>query len=314
MCIRDRYMGLLPVSFRKGKAKTQREPLGSLFGTIEVERLRANLRRLGSSPRALIFLVGVSGVSALLAALDTGRGANAKKEIIFRKEQLSKPLYELSQEESVHPPWTDGRINEWLFRRVRITGRPDHSQAMLVPRWVNGYFGYDYIVPLITRETEDGSKTWGLLLNKGWIPHEYEHPGSRYRIEDSSPQTFEGYVTRNEDLSRQSAFDGNSPTKGRNRWTHVDLHDMARFTGFQNQEAVAHGIIECADLQYPLNENDVKHYEFDVSMRQTYPYRKTSAGALQVPGAMPGDISSRVKGYLSLSIATGLLGLAAKIA
>jgi hypothetical protein len=37
-----------------------------------------------------------------------------------------------------------------------------------------GHKGYDYVVPLVTREKEDFSEQQGVLLNKGWIPAEFK--------------------------------------------------------------------------------------------------------------------------------------------
>ena len=39
--------------------------------------------------------------------------------------------------------------------------------------YILGHRGYDYIVPLVTNENEDGSIQRGVLFNKGWIPKEF---------------------------------------------------------------------------------------------------------------------------------------------
>lgn len=38
---------------------------------------------------------------------------------------------------------------------------------MMIPSKSYGMFGYEYIVPLVTKENEDGSVQEGLLLNLG---------------------------------------------------------------------------------------------------------------------------------------------------
>lgn len=60
--------------------------------------------------------------------------AKAEREVEFRKSQLGKPVYEIRDEELVHPPWNPSNVQDWLYRPVRITGRPIHGRATYVPR------------------------------------------------------------------------------------------------------------------------------------------------------------------------------------
>ena len=71
---------------------------------------------------------------------------------------MSKEVYELRDEELVHPPWNQENLSEWLYRPVRITGRPIHYKAMYVPRYELGKAGYEYVVPFVTRENKDQSE------------------------------------------------------------------------------------------------------------------------------------------------------------
>lgn len=63
----------------------------------------------------------------------------------------------MRDEELVNPPWNASNINEWLYRPIRIRGRPIHSKAMYLFRREMGHNGYEYVVPYVTKENEDQS-------------------------------------------------------------------------------------------------------------------------------------------------------------
>lgn len=132
----------------------------------------AEFRR--SYPKSPYFFFGFAVVELFAYIYNKNKIINTKKEIEFRKAQLSKPVYELTQEESVEFPWQQTNLKEWLFRRVKISGRPIHGKGKLVPRFSYGHFGFDYIVPLVTEEKSDGSQRKGILLNLGWVPHQWK--------------------------------------------------------------------------------------------------------------------------------------------
>lgn len=77
------------------------------------------------------------------------------EEIEYRKQQLSKPIYELRDEELVSPPWNSSNLHEWLYRPVKITGRPLHYKGMFVGREEFGKPGFENIVPFVTKENGD---------------------------------------------------------------------------------------------------------------------------------------------------------------
>jgi len=66
-----------------------------------------------------------------------------------------------------------------------MTGRYLHYRAMLIPSKSFGLDGYEYVVPCVTKETADGDPLEGVLVNKGFIPKEFGHVASRFRIENS---------------------------------------------------------------------------------------------------------------------------------
>jgi cytochrome oxidase assembly protein ShyY1 len=261
-------------------------------------------------PKLSLVFAGLGGLSIILAIQKGAQTSSAKSEIEFRKTQLNQPTYELKGNEAVHVPWNKENLKNWLHRPVKITGRPIHNKAMLVPRTVEGYSGYDYIVPLVTNENEDGSVQEGVLLNKGWIPHEYYHIGARWKIENSLPQTFEGYVSVNSELDEKNEFfkKGNATGKRFNKWSHVYLPDMAEASGFKNASEAKVALIECVSNKSVLDERLPKHYEMTLIGSEDYPYPKTRAGALQLRH-MPWDLRSEQNFYLAAGfVFTGLAG------
>lgn len=71
---------------------------------------------VGGGYAGRVFL-GLSAVSAFLSAYSYLQSFSAQKEIDYRKRQLSLPIYRLSENEHVNPPWNADNINDWLYRR-----------------------------------------------------------------------------------------------------------------------------------------------------------------------------------------------------
>lgn len=262
------------------------------------------------NPKLSLVFAGLGGLCLVLAIKRGAQTSAAHSEIEFRKNQLSQPIYELKGNEAVHVPWNKENLKNWLYRPVKITGRPIHNKAMMVPRTVEGYKGYDYILPLVTSENEDGSVQEGVLLNKGWIPHEYYHVGARWRIENSLPQTFEGYVSLNSELDEKNEFfkEGNATGHRFSRWNHVYLPDMAEATGFKNANEAKWALIECANHNTVLDERLPKHYEVNLIGSEDYPFPKTRSGALQLR-KMPWDLKGEQNFYLAAGfVFSGLAG------
>lgn len=105
---------------------------------------------------------------------------------------------------------------------------------MLIPRKVHNYQGFDYIVPVVHKESADFSQQTGLLVNRGFLPHEYKSIGSRCRAEDAyNTYEFVGMVTKNEDLEDRNIFKkGNVYDEQRWIWNDLFLPQMAKATGF----------------------------------------------------------------------------------
>jgi len=118
-----------------------------------------------------------------------------------------------------------------MFRTVQITGRPIHLRAVLIPCYQYGLKGYQYIVPLVTKEDENGDNQEGILLNKGFIPESEREIPNRLRLEDVSPQTFTAYVSKLEEYQCKTIFgEGNLAKLEGNRWNSASFIDMSKFS------------------------------------------------------------------------------------
>ena len=67
---------------------------------------------------------------------------------------MALPVYELSEEEMVNPPWV-GNYEDWKYRRVSFSGRFIHKHSMYIPNKIHNYDGYDFILPVVTKEDEN---------------------------------------------------------------------------------------------------------------------------------------------------------------
>jgi cytochrome oxidase assembly protein ShyY1 len=119
-------------------------------------------------------------------------------------------VYVLKGEELVTPPWVTGKLEDWLYRPVQVTGRPNHSKEMKFPVKRLNFEGRSLFVPVITEEDEESSygSRKGLIVGLGWIPKSVDSPASRGRWENFlDTQNYVGYVTTNEEL--QNGTGGN---------------------------------------------------------------------------------------------------------
>ena len=71
----------------------------------------------GGSRVAGRVLLGASRLSGILGFFSYVESFNAQKEIDYRKSQLKLPVYTLTEEQMVNPPWNHDNLENWLFRR-----------------------------------------------------------------------------------------------------------------------------------------------------------------------------------------------------
>ena len=144
--------------------------------------------KVGGGYAGRVFL-GLSAVSALFSVYSYAQSFSAQKEIDFRKRQLARPVYKLSEDEHVNPPWNHDNLDDWLFRRgtihmhvVEVVGRPIVRLTSRLPtrRFLSN--GIEEIVPLVCREDKQHKHREGLLMSRGFVPLIYSHPTCRHRI------------------------------------------------------------------------------------------------------------------------------------
>ena len=75
----------------------------------------------GGSRIASKVLLGASLISGLLGVYSYLQAYGAQKEIDFRKSQLKLPVYTLTEEQLVNPPWNHDNLQSWLFRRGKAS-------------------------------------------------------------------------------------------------------------------------------------------------------------------------------------------------
>jgi len=94
-------------------------------------KIPANFR--GTYPLAGKAFIGGSLVALALSGYSWLESSSAQRELEWRKNQLSLPVYRLSEEEHINPPWNNDNINEWLYRRgifmgyFQLRSAEDHS-------------------------------------------------------------------------------------------------------------------------------------------------------------------------------------------
>lgn len=204
-------------------------------------------------------------------------------EITLKKKRLSLPIYTLSDSEMTNPPWVQN-YNAWKYRRVRLKGRYIHGQSIYLPKKVHGYRGYYFVLPAVTSEDKKLENRNGMLICKGWIPHEYKKEAHRHRYENSFVyETIDGVVTKGEDLDTRIFFKkGNAVDEQRWIVNNLDLRFIARATGFLNQETTRSAVVEILDQEgTDIDETDPMHFRRDLSGTETFPYPRTYSGFLQ---------------------------------
>lgn len=211
------------------------------------------------------------------------RYINNNTEIKLKKERLAMPVYEVSESDLESPPWLNDYEN-WKYRLVKFEGRFIHRKTAYIPRTVNAYEGFDYIVPCAVTEEDRMAVQRGFLVNKGWIPHEYKSLENKARIENAYvPETVVGIITKNEDLQKSIFFKkGNIEDEQRFSFNNLNFRELVKMSGFINKKSMQVALIEAIDTDFTkLDEKDPHHYARAMGPEIDYPYKKTLAGALQ---------------------------------
>lgn len=107
-------------------------------GEWQLQRATGHFKKLGGRYPNLWLIAGGAGAACfLLGVREFYLQGQAENEIKLRASRLAQAPRELKGDEAVNFPWNAGNIDEWMYKPVIITGRPRHSQAMLIPRKVD---------------------------------------------------------------------------------------------------------------------------------------------------------------------------------
>lgn len=83
----------------------------------DLSKVTSYVKSTGGSGIAGKVILGASVLSALFGVSSYFESFSAEKEIEFRKSQLKLPVYKLTEDQMVNPPWNHENINTWLYRR-----------------------------------------------------------------------------------------------------------------------------------------------------------------------------------------------------
>ncbi len=103
------------------------------------------------------------------------------------------------------------------------------------------------------------------------------------------------------DNTEHGTLEGNCPAPVRNKWTHVDLVDMAKTTEFKNQDLVKVAVLEHYNPDSLLDEREMDLRDLSADHREDYPWRKTRSGALQL-NQMPWDFQKKSAFYADFGV------------
>ena len=196
----------------------------------------------------------------------------------LKKERMAMPVYELSEEEMVNPPWVKN-FEAWRYRRVKFAGRAIHGKAFYVPTRLNQYSGFAKITPFVTNEDEFLENRSGILVNEGFVPHEYGPLFIRNSQNSFGKTQVTGVVNKAEDLDRSRLFRGGN-AYNEPRWVtnHLDLRQFAAALGYKNQAAMSKGVVEVINMDLGFNFDKPDFVNRDLTGIEQVPFARTPAG------------------------------------
>lgn len=95
-------------------------------------------------------------------------------------------------------------------------------------------------------------------------------------------------------------------------FTSFFLPDMVDAVELTNKKQAKVAIIELVNLDTPLDEKNVQHWDLDMTGTQTYPYRRTRSGALQSQ-VMPWHYEKRQSIWALVGGVSGLIAATSKV-
>ncbi|XWN31732.1 MAG: SURF1 family protein [Devosia sp.] len=192
--------------------------------------------RRTAAGRALLAVLVVASLGILIAL------GTWQVQRLHWKEALIAAAAERPTAAAIDAPgpstWPDFHIEDWNYRKVRLTGRFGEGEAhtwiaLSDPKGALGGPGYFVVAPFTT---EDG---WNVLINRGFVPDAQKDPGAR---EGSDPPqgrvTIEGLVRR-DDIPNIFTPDPDLET---NIWFARHRQTMAPYLGLSLDETAPYSV------------------------------------------------------------------------
>lgn len=134
--------------------------------------------------------------------------------------------------------------SEYSFKKVKVRGIFDHRNEIQVEKLRNGEKGVEIVTPFYTHLNEKGEEC-GILVNRGWVPHDLKDVKMHYTGITSGEIT--GLLYRGDAKNKYSK--PNEPTV--DRYTVVDPSDFALITQMKNRDEASQFML----MQIDENEN-----------------------------------------------------------
>lgn len=83
----------------------------------DLARVSVYVKSTGGVRVAGKVMLAASFLSAFFGITSYIQSHAAQSEIDFRKSQLKRPVYKLTEDQMVNPPWNKDNLSEWLYRR-----------------------------------------------------------------------------------------------------------------------------------------------------------------------------------------------------
>ncbi len=164
---------------------------------------------------------GPVAITALAFVLLFGLGTWQLQRLVW-KTRLIETIETRVHADPVPLPATAIDPDEWVFRRVRVTGRFLHDREIhLLARKPGNQLGYDIFTPLVR---DSGT---AVLVNRGWVPASAKEPQKRAAGQIDGVVTVTG-VVRKPWPKPWFAPDNNMQT---NVWFTPDIDAIAQVVG-----------------------------------------------------------------------------------
>ena len=145
--------------------------------------------------------------------------------IYFRTSLLAQAAIDITPQNKGSFVWSkaqdiDQFESDYSFKKVKVRGIFDHNKEIQVEKMHNGEKGVEIITPFFTHLNEKGEEV-GLLVNRGWVPHDLKD--LKYHYTGATSGEITGVLYRGDNQTKYSL--PNEPTI--DRYHYVNPHDLS---------------------------------------------------------------------------------------